>query len=132
MGRFTDIQNLTSAKLSELTGIDGILWENVKDKRKEGKVYVNPQIVSGRSNLITFDGDQENPGFMQVNVYVPFESGTKKLTAVIDDIYDLFHNETLSATGTVKLYIRAISRGPSFREDSWYVGVVDVYYTCYD
>lgn len=132
MAIFSDIQNLTATKLSELGGVQ-IEYENTKIKGQINRVYVHPQIVSSRSILRDTSGTQENPGFMQIDVYVPLDKGTKLLTDTIDDIYALFKGATLTDEQvTSKIYIRDISRGPSYRTDSWYVGVVDVYYTCYD
>jgi len=130
MAIFADIQNGLASKLNELNDLI-VDWENTKYKGNEGKVRIHPQLASAQSTLRDTSGTQENPGFLQIDVYVPLGSGTKSLTSVIDNIYDLFKNQILEV-GSTKIYIRQISRGPSYRSDSCYVGVVDVYYTCYD
>lgn len=133
MGIFSDIQNILMSALSETVDVQ-VEWENTKIKGQIGIGYIHPQIVSGRSILRDTSGTQENPGFMQIDVHVPLDKGTKALTDIIDDIYTL-KNQTLSSAeegNNTKIYIRDVSRGPSYRSDAWYVGVVDVYYTCYD
>jgi hypothetical protein len=136
MAIFSDIQNILNSALTELQD-DGLTveWENTKIKGQIGRGYIHPQIRSGRSVLRDTSGTQENPGFMQIDVMVPLDKGTKALTDIIDDIYTLFKGQTLTSEeegNTSQIYIRDITRGPSYRSDSWYVGVVDVYYTCYD
>lgn len=135
MAIFSDIQNILMNALTELDDVQ-IEWENTKIKGQIGRGYIHPQIVSGRSILRDTSGTQENPGFMQIDIYVPLDKGTKALTDIVDDIYTLLKGQTLTLEvedpPVTKIYIRDVTRGPSYRSDAWYVGVVDVYYTCYD
>ncbi len=126
---FTDIQNAFTIALSELDGVT-IAWENTKDKPVANSVYLRPHLKSAKSILRDVDGNQENPGFLQIDVCIPLNKGTKDLTDWIDTLYDTFQGVTLTE-GNTTVYIRAVSRGPSSREEAWYVGIVEIYFTCY-
>lgn len=132
MAVFADIQNAFSARLNTLPSSPSVEWENTKFRPTKGQAYISPTLIPGRSMLRDVEGTKEHPGLLQIDVYVPLHEGTKELTTILDNIYSHFDSVNSLAAGSSTIYIRAISRGRSSREEAWYRGMIEIYFTCYD
>jgi hypothetical protein len=76
------------------------------------------------------DGSEIHRGIYQIDVFVPVEKGVNALNTLLDNIGSLFRsNKVLTATDVV--WVQSISRGLGERQESWYVGFIEVNYLCY-
>lgn len=132
MAIFADIQNALNKKLNALSGSPLIEWDNTKISPVTDRIYLHPSIISGDSTLRDVEGTMEHSGFLQIDIYTPLNKGTKNLTTWKDNIYSHFNGVNTLTEGGSTIYLRQIESGPSRREDAWYVGIISIYYTCYD
>jgi len=83
------------------------------------------------AKLSMLNGTQMHTGIYQIDIYIPLEKGTSALLTLLDSIESIFAASKTMTSGTDTIFVQAISRGPSTRQESWYVGILEVNYLCY-
>jgi hypothetical protein len=130
MGVFTNIEAALHTRLATLSGSPAVAWPNTHYQPTENTTYIRPTILPANTILNTLAGMEEHKGIYQVDVYVPLEKGVSALNTLLDSIQSLFKSsKTLTATDII--FIQAVSRSPAVRDESWYVGFVEINYICY-
>ncbi len=130
MGVFSNIEIALNTRLATLSPLPLVAWPNVEFEPKENILFIRPTVLPVGSNLNQLNGTELHKGIYQVDVYVPLEKGILVVNNLLDSIKTLFSsNRTLTATDTV--FIQEIGLGKAQRQESWYVGMVEVHYLCY-
>jgi hypothetical protein len=130
MGVFTNIETALHTRLATLTSSPPVQWPNTRYKPTENTTFIRPTILPSATTLETLAGMEQHIGIYQVDVFVPLEKGISTLDSWLDAIQSLFKsNKTLTATDVI--FIQAVSRSQAQRQDSWYVGFVEINYICY-
>lgn len=130
MGVFTNIEAALNTRLATLSGSPPVAWPNVHYQPSENTTFLRPTLLPAAAVLDTLAGIEEHKGIYQVDVFVPVEKGVNALNTLLDSIQNLFKaNKTLTATDVV--FVQAVSRSRGQRQESWYVGFVEVNYICY-
>jgi hypothetical protein len=131
MGILTNIELALHTRLATLSGSPSIEWPNTHFNPTENTLFLRPTILPSDTSLSTLAGVEEHKGIYQVDVFVPLEKGVSALHTLLDGIDSLFKgNKTLTAGGDT-IFIQAVSRGRTERQESWYVGFVEVNYLSY-
>ncbi len=130
MGVFTNIEVALHTRLATLSGSPAVQWPNVHYQPTENTAFLRPTILPANTKLDTIAGMEEHKGIYQVDVFVPLEKGVSALNTLLDSIESLFKSsKTLTATDVI--FVQAVSRGRAQRQESWYVGFVEINYICY-
>ncbi len=130
MGVFTNIEAALHTRLATLSGSPAVQWPNVHYQPIENTTFLRPTVLPASTTLESFDGAEIHKGIYQIDVFVPTEKGVSALNTLLDSIADLFtSNKVLTATDVV--WVQAVGRGRAQRQESWYVGFVEVNYLCY-
>lgn len=131
MGVFSDIQAALDTRLSTVTGLPTVAWENVNFKPTEGTPYVRPNLLAGDSTLSTVAKQQMNVGIYQVDIFYPTSNGPGDLLTMLDTIYDHFKVQNILTVNTTEVIVRQIGRTNIDRDGSWSVGSIEITYNCY-
>ena len=130
MGVFSNIEIALNTRLATLSPLPVIAWQNMAFIPKENILFLRPTVMPVGSSLNQLNGVERHLGIYQVDVYVPLEKGVLVVNNLLDSIKSLFSsNKTLTATDTV--FIQEVSLGRAQRQESWYVGFVEIHYLCY-
>ncbi len=130
MGVFTNIEVALHTRLATLSGSPTIWWPNAAYTPVENSVFLRPTLLPAETKLNTIAGMEEHKGIYQIDVFVPLEKGVSALNTLLDSIESLFKaNKTLTATDVV--WVQAVGRGRAQRQESWFVGFVEVNYLCF-
>ena len=130
MGVFTNIEAALHTRLATLSCLPAVQWPNVHYKPVENTTFLRPTVLSAATKLDTIAGMEEHKGIYQIDVFVPLEKGVSALNTLLDSIESLFKsNKVLTATDVV--WVQAVGRGRAQRQESWYVGFIEVNYLCY-
>ncbi len=130
MGVFTNIEIALNTRLATISGSPSIAWPNTEFKPVENVLFLRPTLLPVGSTLNQLNGQELHKGIYQVDVHVPLEKGVLVVNALLDSIKALFSsNKTLVATDTV--FIQEVGLGKTQRQESWYVGMVEIHYLCY-
>lgn len=130
MGVFTNIEAALNTRLATLSASPAVAWPNTNYQPTENTTYLRPTLLPASTVLNTMAGMEEHKGIYQVDVYVPLEKGVSALNTLLDSIQSLFKSsKTLTATDVV--FIQAVGRSAAERQESWFVGFVEVNYICY-
>lgn len=130
MGVFTNIEAALHTRLATLSGSPVVQWPNVHYQPTENTTFLRPTVLPAATKLECFSGSEVHAGIYQVDVFVPLEKGVSALNTLLDSIESLFKsNKVLTATDVV--WVQAVGRGRAQRQESWYVGFVEVNYLCY-
>jgi hypothetical protein len=131
MGTFSGIELALSSRLSLLPGIPAVQWPNVKYSPNENTEFFRPTLLPGDTKLETISGQSIHTGIYQIDIFVPLEKGIFKIDSYMDSIEDHFKAIRTLTSGNITVFIQAIGRGLSQRQDSWYVGFVEINYICH-
>ena len=131
MGRFSNIREALDSKLSSLSNLPSVAWENIKFDPAEGVTYLRPTVIPTISSMSTLARQQNNEGLYMIDIFVDKGNGSKTLLELVDDIYDHFVSTiSLTANGT-KVYIQAIERTPTRIEGAWATCSVSINFFSY-
>ncbi len=131
MGVFTNIETGLHTRLATLSGLPAVAWPNVAFIPTENTTFLRPTMLVDATKLNTLAGGETHSGIYQIDIYVPLEKGSSALLTLLDSIDSLFKSNKTITSGSDTVFIQAVSRGPSTRQESWYVGVIEVNYLCY-
>lgn len=131
MGVFTNIETALHTRLATLSGLPAVAWPNVAFVPTENTQFLRPTMLIDATKLHTLAGGEQHGGIYQIDVYVPLEKGSSALLTLLDSIESLFKSNKTMTAGSDTVFIQAVSRGPSTRQESWYVGILEVNYICY-
>lgn len=131
MAVHTNIELALHTRLATLSGLPAVEWPNTAYTPTENTQFLRPTILPASSKLETLTGQEAHIGIYQVDVFVPLEKGVAALHTLLDGIATLFKsNKTMTAGGDT-VFVQAVSRGRAQRQESWYVGFIEVNYLCY-
>jgi len=131
MGVFTNIETALHTRLATLSGLPSVAWPNVAFRPTENTTFLRPTMLVDPAKLSMLNGTQMHTGIYQIDIYIPLEKGTSALLTLLDSIESIFAASKTMTSGTDTIFVQAISRGPSTRQESWYVGILEVNYLCY-
>lgn len=130
MGVFSNIEIALNTRLATLSNLPVVAWPNTSFKPVENVLFIRPTILPVGASLNQLNGTELHKGIYQVDVYVPVEKGVLVLNNLLDSIKSLFSsNKTLVATDTI--FIQEVGIGKAQRQESWFVGMVEIHYLCY-
>lgn len=130
MGLFTDTQAALDQRLSTVSGLPSVAWENILFKPVKGTTFIRPVMLSAASTMETIEARlQSNPGIYQIDVFVDTEKGPAALNTLVDTIFDHFKAINTLTEGTTDVWLQAISRSPAIRDESWFKGTILINYT---
>lgn len=133
MAVFFDIEAGLQKTLQEVTGAPLIRYENATE---EGDPVVDvrywrPTNLPNRSSQATLEGCQIHPGIFQVDIFIPVKQGLSQLMLDMDAIFNKFKVEDVILKGSSRIQITSVGRGRAERDQSWYMGFVEIEYRCY-
>ncbi len=130
MGVFSNIEIALNTRLATLSGLPAVAWPNIEFKPVENTLFLRPTMLPVGSKLHQLNGLERHEGIYQVDIYAPLEKGVLVVNNLLDSIKSLFSsNKTLVATDTI--FIQEVGVGKTQRQESWYVGMVEIHYLCY-
>jgi hypothetical protein len=131
MGTFANIQVALDTRLSTLSGLPAVAWPNVATTPAEGTTYLRPTLLPAASQLGGLTDNRVHKGIYQIDIFVQLEKGASALLALQDSITTHFEaDRDLVVSGTT-VFIQAVSPSRGIRDDSWYMGFVEINYICY-
>jgi len=135
MSVHTNLQIALETKLDTITGSPSIAWPNTEFTPTHGTLYLEPILLPVTSSMETLNDYQRYAGIYQINVSVPVEKGTATLNLWLDRINDLFLGEKRLTAGGDTVFIQAIERGPTQRDNDddveYYRSNVDINFIVY-
>ncbi len=131
MGTLTNIQSALEVKLATLSPAVSTAWPNVKHIPTENTAWMRGTLLPIRSTLETLTSATYHKGIYQVDVFVPLEKGEGALLTILDGLYILYRKTNLTASSTV-VEVKAVSRGPTIREEAWLHGMLEIEFQCFD
>ena len=131
MGVFSDIQAALDTRLSTVTGLPAVAWENVHYKPVKGTPFIRPTNIAGDSVLNTVARQQMNTGIYQIDLFYPTSDGPGDLLTMLDTIYDHFKIDNELVANTTKVIVRSIGRTRVDREEAWATASIEIVYDCY-
>jgi len=130
MGVFTNIEIALNTRLATLSSIPPVAWPNIAFVPVENATFLRPTLMPVSSQLNQLNGVELHKGIYQVDVFVPLEKGIATIDGLLDGIKSLFSSsKTLTATDTI--FIQEVGLGKAQRQESWFVGFVEIHYLCY-
>jgi hypothetical protein len=132
MSTLFDIEVALQTQLDNIVGHPDIAWENDETYNPIlGQRYWRPTLIPARGSLASFQGLQQYQGLLQVDVFVPLNTGKKQLIEDLDLISQQFLAGSSIYSGDIRLDILDRQPGQAMREQSWYRGYIEIYYMCY-
>lgn len=108
-----------------------IKWENATFKEPNNGSWVALTILSGDAQQIDLGSPNalhRYVGIIQIDVFVPPDTGTAGARALADDIEPIFRNVQFSAGTSGTITTRAPSYRPIGLDGGWFHGVVSMAY----
>ena len=127
MGILSNIQIALDSRLNTLSGLPDVAWPNVKYTPDKGTIYIRPTLLPAESTSATFAGKDRHSGIYQIDIFAPLDEGLKPMYDLADAIRDHFHKQTLTAGGDT-IYIDVGNLANYSRDDSWFIGIVEINY----
>ena len=130
MSVFNDISTALDTRLSVMTGLPPVAWENVEYEPVVGTLYLRPTNISGDTNQATLgtSGQDMTIGIYQVDVIA--QAGRGKSTALLmaDKVANQFKRGTdLTSNGRVVTVV-SVQRAVSSQDSGWYIIPVEIIY----
>lgn len=130
MSTFTDTQAALDTRLSTLSGLPTVAWENVKVDPALETTFIRPTLIPSGASMDTLDRNFEFTGIYSIEIYVEEEKGVEALNTLADSIFSHFDLNVLTA-GSTKVFIYDINRLPATNIDGWFRGNMDIRYKIY-
>lgn len=122
-----DLQTAAAMK-----GYGDIAWPNIEYEPVIGKCFAIPTLIPARTLNYDFENRYKYAGIYQIDVFVPIGSGNQQLYDIIKQLTTVFREETEIITiDNIVVSVMAIAKRKSERQESWYVGSIDVEYLCF-
>lgn len=131
MGVFANIRNALNTRLSTLTSVPTIQWQNVESIPALANVYLRPTLLPANAGNYVLTGSQRHSGIYQVDVFVKVGKGTKLIDQWCDAIANHFLLQVLENNSN-SIHIMNVSIGSIDIEESWARGFVEIAYECYN
>lgn len=131
MGIYTEISAALNTQLARLEIEFPIQWPNTDYLPIEGTLFVRPTLLPATGVLNTLAGSYLQKGIYQIDVFCPLDMGMSVLTDITDIIYDLFSSDKVLTSNNQNIFIQDIVQGKAERTQGWYMGFVEIHYSCY-
>jgi len=122
------IRSVLEARLSSITGIPDIAWENVKYSPTTGRPFVQPLFLptQQRPSVRGLNPILRYQGIFSVNCFVPEGNGPGAADDLANLIIDSFPATTDLTDGTHYVTIEFAERQQGVLRSPWYMVTVDV------
>lgn len=122
---FTDIAGALRTRLSTMTGLPPVAWENIDYRQSSTTLYLRATFLPADTVQACFgdDGKDLHNGIFQVDVFIPDGDGRSTLP---DDIADHFKRGTVLTQNGVNVRIRNTSIGAGLKDENFYIVPVTV------
>ena len=130
MSVFNDISTALDTRLSIMTGLPPVAWENVAYEPVVGTLYLRPTNIAGDTNQATLGttGTDMTIGIYQVDVIAQAGRGKSAALLMADKVADQFKRGTdLTSNGRV-VTIVSVQRAVSSQDSGWYIIPVEIIY----
>ena len=135
---YPEIRAALETKLSNISGIPDIAYENVSYSPTTGQSFVQPRLipVSRRAAVRGLNPQHRYEGVFRVFCYVPEGSGPAAADTLADKVVDAFETSTdISFTNTdletIKVTVDYAERDNGFVDSPWYYVAVNVGWYAY-
>lgn len=124
---FTDIAGALRARLSTLTSLPPVAWENINYTPSSTTLYLRPTILPAPTAQASLgdSGRDLHEGIFQIDVFIPDGSGRSTWP---DSIADHFKRGTILTQNGVTVRIKNASIGTAFKDENFYQVPVTIDY----
>jgi len=130
---FKDIKAALDVRLSTMTGLPSVAWQNTSYEPVLGTTYLRPTVLPGNTVGATLgsSGSDEHVGVYQIDIFTKAGIGRGVATVLTDTIGDHFKPVTELVYNAQTVRCVSVSIGAAREGDGWYQIPVDINYMAF-